>query len=643
VQTRTALRLLLAAFACVVALAGTTASASAAELSGRVLSGDVPIASSRVTLYRTVPGSAPDALGAAMTAADGSFELGYRVTAGGAFYALVSGPEQRGIVRLAAVLGTAPIPGNVVINERTTVAAGFALAQFVTDSGGIAGSSPGLPNAAAMAANLADVRTGRAATVLTTRPNGRATSTLRAFDSLANMLVPCARAASACSPLFRLATPPGERSPRSTLEVVANIARNPGERVGALFDLARSGPQPYRPALRRSQQPAAWTLALRFDGDGMTMDGPGNFAIDRRGHIWVTNNYVYSADVRRPACGSDLLLEFTPDGRYAPGSPHAGGGLSGAGFGITFDPDGNLWIGNFGFAAPGCDDQPAHDSVSKFSPDGQPLSPGGGFSQGSISWPQGTVSDREGSIWIANCGNDSVTLYPNGDPSAARHLTGLGIEKPFDIAINQHGQAFVTAVGNDRVAMLNPDGSPTALSPISGGGLNQPMGIAVDSRGNMWVSNSGLLDVPCPSATQSFSTRGGSLTLIGSDGVPRSDTAFTGGGLTIPWGIAVDGDDNVWVANFGQKRLSHFCGLRPETCPPGSETGDAISPDGAGYGFDGLVRNTGVAVDPSGNVWLANNWKTGPIQTNPGGYQIVAFIGLAAPIETPLIGPPRQP
>ena len=39
----------------------------------------------------------------------------------------------------------------------------------------------------------------------------------------------------------------------------------------------------------------------------------------------------------------------------------------------------------------------------------------------------------------------------------------------------------------------------------------------------------------------------------------------------------------------------------------------------SGYGFDGLVRNTGVAVDLSGNVWLANNWKNVPIQTNPGG------------------------
>lgn len=114
--------------------------------------------------------------------------------------------------------------------------------------------------------------------------------------------------------------------------------------------------------------------------------------------------------------------------------------------------------------------------------------------------------------------------------------------------------------------------------------------------------------------------------------------------MTIPWGIAVDGADHVWVANFGGRRLTELCGTRRKACPPGKRwVGAPISPEKTGYGFDGLVRNTGVAIDPSGNVWVANNWKNVPVQSNPGGYQVVAFIGLAAPIKTPLIGPPRQP
>ena len=35
------------------------------------------------------------------------------------------------------------------------------------------------------------------------------------------------------------------------------------------------------------------------------------------------------------------------------------------------------------------------------------------------------------------------------------------------------------------------------------------------------------------------------------DRKPHVDSPFTGGGLTIPWGVAVDGNDTIWVANFG--------------------------------------------------------------------------------------------
>lgn len=57
------------------------------------------------------------------------------------------------------------------------------------------------------------------------------------------------------------------------------------------------------------------------------------------------------------------------------------------------------------------------------------------------------------------------------------------------------------------------------------------------------------------------------------------------------------------------------------------------------------MHSTGVAIDPSGNVRLTNDWITVSVQSNPGGRQIVAFVGLAAPLETPLIGPPtgRRP
>ena len=84
------------------------------------------------------------------------------------------------------------------------------------------------------------------------------------------------------------------------------------------------------------------------------------------------------------------------------------------------------------------------------------------------------------------------------------------------------------------------------------------------------MANSDVVNIPCAPGEDLEAPSGpglqGSVSLVAPDG---SIQQFEGAGMTIPWGIAVDGDDNVWVANFGQQRLSHLCGANPATCPSG--------------------------------------------------------------------------
>ena len=58
-------------------------------------------------------------------------------------------------------------------------------------------------------------------------------------------------------------------------------------------------------------------------------------------------------------------------------------------------------------------------------------------------------------------------------------------------------------------------------------------GLSLDSRGNAWVASQGntLVYAIRPDGTE-----------IGH---------FNGGGMDGPWDTAIDGEDNVWVANFG--------------------------------------------------------------------------------------------
>lgn len=215
--------------------------------------------------------------------------------------------------------------------------------------------------------------------------------------------------------------------------------------------------------------------------------------------------------------------------------------------------------------------------------------------------------------------------------------------------------ADIARTPGNNVLMMSANGVPQRS--ITTGGLRRPLGIASDSLGNVWVANPGILPVPCrgdsaadfanavqnaPSGGGGVGGIGGSVTMIGPDGSTPAQP-FTNGGIVLPWGVAVDGDDTVWVSNFGGQRLVHLCGARLSSCPPGYRAGQPISPAATGYTSDSLARNTGVQIDPSGNVWLANNWLTVPVQTNPGAHEMVVFIGMAAPVRTPLLGAPRRP
>src|SRR5581483_1400579 len=115
----------------------------------------------------------------------------------------------------------------------------------------------------------------------------------------------------------------------------------------------------------------------------------------------------------------------------------------------------------------------------------------------------------------------------------------------------------------------------------------------------------------------------------------------------IPWGISTDGNDTVWVFNFGAvpvgqvssvpTGISHLCGMNTKACPPGLKVGSPISPN-TGYQSNAFERITAGQFDPSGNIWITGNWKIdADPNKNPGGNSVVIAIGAAAPIKTPLI------
>ncbi|MFD8272656.1 hypothetical protein [Streptomyces flaveolus] len=612
------------------ALPATPPHGTPATLRGTVTSAGKPLAHADVTLFAGDQ-QGTSVLGHATTDTQGTFQIRSDRRTGSVLY-VEAAPSGDQSLRLRSVVGVGPGGGvpqrsesAVTINEFTTVAATYALAQF-TGRRGISGPSPGLENAAATSYNLANPASGKPGKVVTDQNNGTKNDTLATLGTLANLVSLCAPGADTgrCQDMLRLATPRHGTAPGDTEQAVLNLARNPRLATGKLYALAGQA-HTYTPALNSA--PEAWVLALHYTAPDVY--APGRMAIDAKGNVWASNNWL--PGTRNP---SPYVTVQDPVGNPILNSPISGGGMKAGAWGIAIDHQGSVWVPSYG-----------GDAMSKYSSAGKPLSPSSGFKDGGLNHPQGTAVDQKGNIWIANFyglkgnrGQGNVIVYPHGDPSKAITITGGGLDHPFSLQIDGYGRAWVTNarlngaklldtrvpkghVGGS-VTVIGPDFKPTSFSPIKDSSFDWPLGLAVDSKNNVWVPNF---------VSNSVTEIGPSGKITGVHKLPTT---------IAPWSVAIDGSDRIWIAGFGAPSVSVLCGVNTSACPPGSSTGSLLSPP-HGYRSKSIQHLTAIQLDQSGNVWLANNWSKFLPPT--GGNGLVELIGVGTPVCTPLTPVPTRP
>ncbi len=135
--------------------------------------------------------------------------------------------------------------------------------------------------------------------------------------------------------------------------------------------------------------------------------------------------------------------------------------------------------------------------------------------------------------------------------------------------------------------------------------LNEPAGEAIDPSGDLWVASY------ANDLVERFSATGTLLGTYGSAGT-------LGGQYTSPWGIATNASGDVYVSDLANNRVQEFSSsgtfLRAfgwgvlngkselEACSEAKECRAGL----AGSGNGQLSAPRGVAVDASGNVWVAD-------------------------------------
>lgn len=639
---------------------------AADHLSGQVTVGGSPVAKSTVSLWEA-SSDAPKKLSETKTNDEGKFEIRgsahgdavlYLVTTGGALKGKVDNPA----LVLLLVLGNKP-PEKVVVNELTTVASAFTAARFI-NRGGISGNPLGLRIAAGNVPNFVDLSTGGWGKVLLDPLNSTQTTTLASLDTLGSLITASVTVANDDwrARFYKAATPTGGVTPKNTLEAMAGIAREPWadpKDLYALFDEAYPLPAPDG---RRSAPfvpylvytPDDFALSLCFAGGGVY--SPGRLMFDADANLWSGQNWMAGSQSGVNKSTGGGVIKFSPNGTALspPITGFTGMGIDGVGWGTAVALD-KVWATSF------------DGKILVLDFDGHPIGNASDFPfKEKLLGLMGIGISATGDVWIADGSDNELLYFPGGRVKDGRIVKVAGLKSPFDIVIDDQNRVWVSNSQSDTVVRF-PANDPTKAESFRVGiGVRA---LALDSKGNVWVASNMSLDFPPPvipdgaSIMEQFKIAAGHMlrvlttnpnmitgvvNMIRPDGSQPAAMGFTADkAVNVPWGLNLDGNDDVWIGNFWGRGVLLMAGDGTKGHPAGTKTGDAI------HVFKGgsIQMLTDVSIDPAGNVWAANNWNNldaaaapdpfRPTSTWGGGSGITIIYGVAAPVKPPRMGKVR--
>ena len=226
---------------------------------------------------------------------------------------------------------------------------------------------------------------------------------------------------------------------------------------------------------------------------------------------------------------------------------------------------------------------------------GTPCGPLFSAASGNGNAPSNTV-DAALNI-VTHPGNNVMAVYAAGsaqgpfqptlataphDWTLSMTLQGGALNQPGGVALDSTGGAWIANFSGGKVSHFLPDASNF---PVAGAGLRNSFAVTVDSRNVVWVANE-------QSVSKANNSQFGSVSAF-ANSTEVSGFGYTGGGIYYPQSIAADSNGTIWVGNYGSSSASL---LAPD--------GSALS-GSQGIATSALPFTTGVALDASHNAWFA--------------------------------------
>jgi len=368
-------------------------------------------------------------------------------------------------------------------------------------------------------------------------------------------------------------------------------------------------------------------------------DWPEGITVDASGNLYVAETLDgLITEITR----AGVISTLAGGGSWA--SPDGNGTGTAANFiwpgGITADASGILYVADLNTIRKII---PSTAAVSTLAgTNGTYGSTDGTGSAALFGQPEGITVDADGNIYVADMGTGTIRkITPEdvvttlaGTAGTSGHSDGTGSAASFDlpqgITVDTGGNLFVTDYFNDTIREITPEGVVTTLAGTAGTSgstdstgtaarFNSPMGIAVDAGDNVYVADMNNNTI------RKITSEGVVTTLAGTAGKQgHSDGTGAAASFVDPEGIAVDTSGNVYVADTFNDTIRKITPGGVVTTLAGT-AGTTGSADGAGTAAS-FYEPEGIAVDASGNIYVADNGNSLIRKITPAGV-VTTIIG----------------
>lgn len=242
---------------------------------------------------------------------------------------------------------------------------------------------------------------------------------------------------------------------------------------------------------------------------------------------------------------------------------------------ITLDAEGNMYIADAGLYCSG----PGSGTVRKVDPDG-------------------TITTVAGTGWPSFSGD--------GGPATKAELYG-----PIAVAVDGEGNLYITDTNNFRIRKVDKDGIITTIAgtgkagysgdggPATSAQLTEPGGITFDDRGNLYLSDYTSVRKIDPSGTITTVAGTGRPGFSG-DGGPATEAKVTAGD------VALDTSGNLYISDGENQRIRKVDKDGIITTVAGSGK-KGYSGDGGPATEATFEDPWGIAVDGEGNLFIADH------------------------------------